>query len=328
MHIVGPVTVLIAAVNVLRYRGRRIPEDEHEGNLIAEASSPFTGKNLFFALISFLILVSVVIITIFTGDNKLETQSSGVFDVSHSHACIPPDGDKLIGSYGKFAFCRSFEPTSKSGSILFSQGLNHLYGFNRIEAARNFRAAIVEDVDCISCHIALAMSKGPNVNNPMEEANLVPALTALNTAADLHSKKFARRTNQYEILQVLLNTTKSRFPNSTAEWKRLGQPHFDQAYANQVQKAYNTFPLDDDIAALYAESIMMLTPWKYHTNINNKYDHIVSLNPGFKSEPISMVQPAIDALEKILQRQLYHPLALHMYIHITEQSHDPGQGER
>ena len=39
---------------------------------------------------------------------------------------------------------------------LFAEGLQQLYGFNSIEAQRNFKAALQLDPDCLLCYWALA----------------------------------------------------------------------------------------------------------------------------------------------------------------------------
>ena len=77
-------------------------------------------------------------------------------------------------------------------------------------------------------------------------------------------------------------------------------------------KVVANYPDDDDAAAIYAESWMNTMPWDYWSDDGNPKEDTVKV---------------INALESILERTPKHPLALHLYIHATEASSNPGRAE-
>jgi tetratricopeptide (TPR) repeat protein len=87
----------------------------------------------------------------------------------------------------------------------------------------------------------------------------------------------------------------------------------DAAYAAAMGEATRQFPDDDDIAVLYAEAVMDLSPWDYW-------------KPG-GAEPNAQSAPIVPTLERVLARNPNHPGALHYYIHAVEASDRPGRAE-
>src|SRR5258708_15838498 len=73
------------------------------------------------------------------------------------------------------------------------------------------------------------------------------------------------------------------------------------------------FPEDDNIAVLYAESVMDLSPWDYW-------------QPGGR-EPNSQSAPIVPTLERVLARDPDHPGAIHYYIHAVKASARPNRPE-
>ena len=78
-------------------------------------------------------------------------------------------------------------------------------------------------------------------------------------------------------------------------------------------EAARQFPDDNDIAVLYAEAVMDLSPWDYW-------------KPG-GAEPNPQSAPVVPTLERVLARNPSHPGALHYYIHAVEASDRPGRAE-
>ena len=73
------------------------------------------------------------------------------------------------------------------------------------------------------------------------------------------------------------------------------------------------FPEDDEIATLYAEAVMDLSPWNYW-------------KPGGR-EPNPQSVPIVPTLERVLARKPDHPGAIHFYIHAVEASDRPKRAE-
>eukprot|EP01036_Dinobryon_divergens_P004346 gene4346-5735_t len=72
------------------------------------------------------------------------------------------------------------------------------------------------------------------------------------------------------------------------------------------------YPDDVDIISWYGESLMNLSPWRYFEPNGTMKSHI---------------QTAVRHLQYVISRVPEHPLALHLLIHIYEQSATPTVGE-
>src|SRR6266536_4670345 len=70
----------------------------------------------------------------------------------------------------------------------FDQGLRLAYAFNHGEAQRAFRKAQKLDPDCAMCFWGEALVLGPNINMPMPEEAVPPAVAALAKAQSLAGK--------------------------------------------------------------------------------------------------------------------------------------------
>jgi tetratricopeptide (TPR) repeat protein len=80
-----------------------------------------------------------------------------------------------------------------------------------------------------------------------------------------------------------------------------------------MAKVAAQFPDDDEIATLYAEAVMDLSPWDYW-------------KPG-GHEPNPQSAPIVLTLERVLARNPDHPGAIHFYIHAVEASDRPKRAE-
>src|SRR6185436_12202176 len=87
----------------------------------------------------------------------------------------------------------------------------------------------------------------------------------------------------------------------------------DAAYAAAMAKVATQFPDDNEIAVLYAESVMDLSPWNYW-------------QPG-GAAPNPQSGPIVPTLERVLARDPNHPGAIHLYIHAVEASDRPKRAE-
>jgi tetratricopeptide (TPR) repeat protein len=176
----------------------------------------------------------------------------------------------------------------------FDQGLILAYGFNHLEAARSFREAYRLDPDCTMCYWGEALVLGPNINAPMEPADVPVAYRSLEQA-----KALAQNATPKE--QALISALAQRYSeNATADRKAL-----DEAYANAMREVAARFPDDADIAALFAEALMDLHPWNFWTQQG-------------KAQP--WTPEIVATLERALAIDPNNPLANHLYIHALEAS--------
>jgi tetratricopeptide (TPR) repeat protein len=183
----------------------------------------------------------------------------------------------------------------------FDQGLRMAYGFNHEAAGRAFAEAARLDPDCAICVWGQALVLGPNINMPME-ASAVKDATALARRAQTLSSH-ARPVDR-ALIAALLQRYADPAP---ADRKPL-----DRAYADAMASVARDYPDDDDVATLYAEALMDLSPWAYWTS---------------DGKPTEFTQRILATLEHVLQRNPQHIGAMHYYIHATEASPAPQRAE-
>src|SRR5262245_6105003 len=129
----------------------------------------------------------------------------------------------------------------------FDQGLRLAYAFNHGEALRAFRKARTLDPECAMCYWGEALVLGPNINAPMDASSFPAALEAVTKAQAASAKANAKE-------RALIEAVSARY---------FDRGSVDQAYADAMQKVATSYPEDDQIAVLYAESLMDLQPWDY-----------------------------------------------------------------
>jgi tetratricopeptide (TPR) repeat protein len=184
----------------------------------------------------------------------------------------------------------------------FDQGLRLAYAFNHGEAQRAFRMAQKLDPDCSMCFWGEALVLGPNINLPMQDDAVAPAYAAAQKAKALAGKASPRE-------QALIGALAVRYGSDP----KAARAPFDAAYAAEMAKVAAQFPDDDEIATLYAESVMDLSPWNYW-------------QPGGR-EPNPHSVPIVPTLERVLARNPSHAGAIHFYIHAVEASDRPERAE-
>jgi tetratricopeptide (TPR) repeat protein len=184
----------------------------------------------------------------------------------------------------------------------FNQGLRLNYAFNHEEAARAFRMAQKLDPKCAMCYWGEALVLGPNINKPMDEKDIAPAVAASDKARSLMN-----RANPRE--KALIRALAARYSDDpVAERKAM-----DTAYADAMSKAVARYPNDQNIAVLYAEALMNLAPWDYWE--------------AGGAKPKGRTAELVGTLERVLKANPDHPGAIHYYIHTVEASTDPKRAE-
>src|SRR5246127_3608405 len=184
----------------------------------------------------------------------------------------------------------------------FNQGLRLTYAFNHSEAQRAFRKAQKLDPDCAMCFWGEALVLGPNINLPMQEDAVAPAFAAAEKARMLAPKATPRE-------QALIAAVSTRY----AKDAKVDRGPLAATFALAMEKVAAQFPDDNEIAVLYAESVMDLSPWNYW-------------QPGGHA-PNPQSSPIVPTLERVLARDPNHPGAMHYYIHAVEASDRPERAE-
>jgi hypothetical protein len=184
----------------------------------------------------------------------------------------------------------------------FDQGLRLAWNFNHAEARRAFRMAQKLDPACAMCFWGEAYVLGPNINVPMDAQAGAPAYAAAQKARVLASGASLRE-------QALIEAIVARYSADP----KAERPKLDAAYAEAMARAAARYPADLDIAALYAEALMDLSPWDYWQP------------GGTRLKPA--LAPLLKTLERVLAKKPDHIGAIHLYIHAVEASADAKRAE-
>ncbi|KAL4977163.1 hypothetical protein BDW66DRAFT_132961 [Aspergillus desertorum] len=208
----------------------------------------------------------------------------------------------------------------------FNRGLIWIYAFNHGEAIFCFNQAIAHDRACAMAHWGLAYAVGPNYNKPWErfdrrdraasarigyEATRKAArLASAESEAEAEAEGVSGSTRLKPWEKAVILAMQSRFEN--------GRPPRDPSavnrrYADAMGRVYEEFGDDIEIAVLYADALMNVTPWALWDLVTGK--------PA-KNAPTMLVK---SVLEQALSREGAdkHPGLLHLYIHYIEMSPIP-----
>ncbi|HVS64854.1 MAG TPA: hypothetical protein VMT85_15275 [Thermoanaerobaculia bacterium] len=174
----------------------------------------------------------------------------------------------------------------------FDEGMHLAWGFNHLEAARTFRAAIEADPECAMCYWGLALVLGPNINAPADPQYHDEIVAAMAKARELAPQGSERERAYIEAL------SKRYGPEPVEDRSAL-----DRAYASEMRRVARRFPDDLDAGVLFAEAIMDTMPWDYWTA---------------EGEPKPATREFLDVLESVLRRDPKHPGGNHLLIHAVE----------
>ena len=232
----------------------------------------------------------------------------------------------LIGIYGDLStqYHRGISANHSISSSLFDQGLLHTYGFNTVEGIRNFKAGLLDEPSCIMCYWGIAYAYGPNINTDVTRDMAERGRDAIRNASSILSSAAVSNIIS-NANRALISAQLSMFSfESLEEWDERSQKHYDLIFRDAMKENFENFPDDTDIAAIYAESILNLSPWDYYRSeiIPSETIGTVETAKVLKED----VQLAMKVLRSVLDKSPLHPLALHLWIHVTEASSSPQQG--
>jgi tetratricopeptide (TPR) repeat protein len=207
------------------------------------------------------------------------------------HAPLPEGADPVVFDIG--AVHREVTTSSPDAQLWFDRGLALAFGFNHEEAIRCFERATAADPDCAMAHWGKAWASGPNYNSPaLTEEQSEQAFDALQEAV-------VDAVNASPVERDLVTALRARYA-----WPApADRSPLDAEYAEAMREVYAVYPDDPDVAALYAEALMQLRPWKLWSP---------------EGEPAPELEAIRDVLESGLARWPDHPALCHLYIHAME----------
>ena len=216
-----------------------------------------------------------------------------------------PDYDFDLGSYA-----REVTTSSAAAHAWFTRGLLWTYAFNHEEAVRCFERAIADDPDCALAYWGLAYALGPNYNKPWEDFDPADLSSSVSRAFAASAAAASRAPGASAVERALVQALAARYP---AAEPAADCSAWNTGYADAMRDAYRAHPGDPDVAALFADALMNLTPWA-----------LWDLATGEPADGAGTAE-AREVLERALARAggEAHPGILHMYIHLMEMSARP-----
>lgn len=188
---------------------------------------------------------------------------------------------------------RAVTTTSPDAQVWFDRGLGLAYGFNHEEAVRCFERAAEADPGCAMAYWGKAYVLGPNYNNMEVSAEATVA------ARDAAGKAAAEAAGCTPVERALIDAMQVRYAVPVPE----DRAPLEAAYAQRMRAVRAAHPDDADVAALTAEALMLLRPWKMWSP---------------EGEPAPELPEIRGVLEESLARWPRHPALCHLYIHAME----------
>lgn len=216
----------------------------------------------------------------------------------------PPEFDEPFPLYTKALgdFHRPISSENEKAQAYFNQGFQMMYAFTKEDGARSFREAWKNDPNCAICYWGEAWSWGSYLNGRMSGSEAPRAYNAIQKAMELADIGFANEKEKAFIQAMSVRYVK--------DYEYKSQAKRDTAYAKAMKEVYDKYPNDLDAGTFYGEALFLLEPRRGTRDLND---------PD--------VQKLHSVLESVLEKDIKHPGACHLYIHATESTADPGKAE-
>ena len=219
-------------------------------------------------------------------------------------------GGQWLSTSTSAAGRRPVTTSSALAQTWFTRGLVWTYAFNHEEAIWCFEQAIEADPGCVLAYWGVAYALGPNYNKPWESFDPVDLTSSRSRAHAATAAAADRLSAATPAERALVAALAHRYPAAAADadgsvWNR--------QYAAAMREVYLAHPGDLDVAALFADALMNLTPWA-----------LWDITTGEPAEGAATVEIRA-VLEQALERDdgRAHPGILHLYIHLMEMSPRP-----
>ena len=141
----------------------------------------------------------------------------------------------------------------------FDRGLIWAYGFNHEEAVSCFEQALAHDPDCAMAHWGVGYAVGPNYNKPWAAFDEADLRTSTERAAAASSRAGQLAAGVTPVERALIGALRWRYAQDELPGER---EVWNERYAAAMGRVYEAFAGDLDVAALYADALMNLTPWQ------------------------------------------------------------------
>ena len=215
-------------------------------------------------------------------------------DWNHLDADSLAKGIGVLPGWGNYRW--KIGTKNDSAQFYFNQGINLYYAFHIIESMASFKKAQWFDENNAMIYWGQALAYGPNIND-FAYAATPDAFDAAQKAVSFKDKCTAKE-------KALIEAMSLRYSSDST----VSRESLNQLYAGAMKKSYSYFKHDADIAALYADALMLQHPWDYWKHNGN-------------AEP--WTAEILSVLEAVMSKNAEHPGANHYYIHAVEASTNP-----
>ncbi|KAE8149567.1 hypothetical protein BDV25DRAFT_140680 [Aspergillus avenaceus] len=205
---------------------------------------------------------------------------------------------------------RSVTTSSSDAQLWFDRGLVWAYSFNHEEALRCFTRATEYDPNCAMAFWGIAYAVGPNYNKVWSFFDQADLEASVQKARDALARATELADQATELENALVKALTARFPTSGTGNSPSDMRPLDIAYADAMRPVYAANLHDKDVATLFAEALMCISPrklWDLDTG-EPTGQHTVEaravIEDGFAQGPEGRDHPAL----------------CHLYIHLMEMS--------
>lgn len=186
--------------------------------------------------------------------------------------------------------------TSALAQAYFDQGFQLMYAFAKEESARAFREAQLADPNCAICYWGEAWAWGSYLNGTMTSAEAPRAWQKLHQALERIELASPKEADLIRALQY-------RYVQDYDQATRRVQ---DQAYADAMAELYVRYPEDLNIATLYGDALFLLEERRGYRQLDDP--NVIRLHA---------------VLSSVLDKDITHPGACHLFVHATESTPTP-----
>ncbi len=185
---------------------------------------------------------------------------------------------------------------NKAAQEYFNQGLQLRYAYNVNDAARSFREARLADSLCAICYWGEAFALGSFLNGAMNSKKAPFAHAAIEKALE-----FSKDASGLE--RDLILAARDRYP---ADFVSDSLDSINEAFSERMKLVYEKHPKHHEVAVVYAVSLFLLEERRGTRDVEDP--DLMRLH---------------QVLTKVLDENIKHPGACHLYIHATESSQKP-----
>ncbi len=223
---------------------------------------------------------------------------------------IDVDIDELDDYFDLGKYHREVSTSSAVAKTWFDRGLVWAYAFNHEEAVACFETAIEHDENFAMAYWGVAYAMGPNYNKTWEAFDGEDLRISVDRTHHMIARAVALAGEATDVEKLLIGALAKRYKAASVEAL---SPSWNEDYSEAMGAVYAKYPNDLDVATLYAESLMNLTPWMLWDERTGE------------PAPNSRVLDAKVVFEQALALPggHEHPGLLHFYIHLMEMSATP-----